>query len=246
MNPVMELRGCLVCKRRLPLDRFYASGHGNGRRNTCTRCINEQAERERRAAGAKIRHTRYNARGHVWCNHCQKYLPPEDFKKHPSRPGTYWSYCKPCVRILDRKRYREATSTYEGAVRVLNDRLERKHRQKRQEQKERKEYVAYVIDQLRQRGFTKAEVARLAQISLPTLTKWADPKTELHLMKPAELRMEILFNAVLDLPIVGYQDRRRLPHPEYARIHAITHDDVKAFYLRNSWINKQGEKARKA
>ena len=161
MNVTAELRTCQVCKRTLPLDRFYASGTGSGRRHTCSRCLNEQLGRERRASGAKIRHNRYNARGHVYCNHCEKYLPPETFKRHPSRPHTFWSYCKPCVRIKDRERYQKATSTIEGATRVLDSRLARKRRQRAAEQRERREYVVYAIHQLRLRGFTRAEVARL-------------------------------------------------------------------------------------
>lgn len=241
MNPTQDLRTCIDCKRSLPLDRFHGSGHGNGRRWTCIRCFNQESDRKRRERGAHVRHHRYNARGHVWCNHCGKYLPPENFKLHPSRPGTYWSYCRPCVRILDRARYRKQTSTLEGALQMLEGRNDRKRRHRKAEQQERKEYVAYGIDQMRRRGFTKAEVSRLVGISWATMLKWADQKCDLYLMKPAELRIEVVLKAVLDLPVVGYQDRRRLPHPEYARIHAITHEAVKAIYLRNKWSKKGGE-----
>lgn len=239
-------RPCKVCKRTLPLDRFYASGHGNGRRHTCTRCINVELDQERRARGAHKRHPRYNARGHVWCNRCQHYLTADQFKRHPSRPGTCWSYCKPCVIQIDRERYRRKVSTIEGATQVLEARYKRKKRAQAKAIRDRKEYVIYVIDQLRLRGFTRAEISRLTGVSQPTLAKWADPKDKTRILEAGERRLEIVFRETVSLPRIGYQNGRRLPHPEYARIHALTHDDVQAVYLRNAWRKANGEKGRTA
>lgn len=246
MRQADQLRTCMSCKRTLPLDRFYSSGHGNGRRNTCTRCLNEALDRERRANGAKRRNQRYNARGHVWCNRCSSYLPPENFKRHPSRPGTFWAYCKPCVREIDRERYARKTSTLEGATAVLDSRLHRKRRQMKAERRERKQYVVHALDQILLRGFTRAEVARLLDVSQPTLNKWLDPKDPTALLKAAEERVAVVWMAVMDLPRTGYQRGRRLPHSEYARIHAITREEVASHYLRNCWVKKNGEKGRVA
>lgn len=94
-------RTCRRCGQTQPADHFSASGHGNGRRRVCIRCVRaaEAAKASRR------RHPRVNARGEVWCNACQRYLPRDHFKPHPSRPGALWPYCTPCVRIKDRARY---------------------------------------------------------------------------------------------------------------------------------------------
>lgn len=237
METSADLRTCIVCKRSLPQDRFYASGHGNGRRNTCTRCLNEAGARERRANGARIRHTRYNARGHVWCNRCATYLPASDFKRHPSRPHTYWSYCKPCTREIDRERYARKTSTMEGAQQVLDARLQRRRRQQANERSARKRWVMHCIEQLVQRGFTRAEIARLADVSVASLLAWIDPKSKRRITSAVEARFSVLVLAAGDLPRIGPQHRRRLPHPEYARIHATTIDEVRRHKVRNGWIN---------
>ena len=246
ITPQGQTRTCIECRRVLPIEKFYSSGHGNGRRRTCIRCLQEEGARQRRRKSAPIRHTRYNARGHVWCNRCAKYLPPESFKRHPSRPHTFWSYCKPCVIQIDRDRYRKKVSTLEGATEVLEARYRRKQRQKREEIRERKSYCMHAIDQLRVRGFTVAEISRLTDIGHATLAKWADPRDKTRILEAGERRLEVVLRAALSMPRIGYQDRRRLPHPEFARIHALTHDEVQSYYLRNAWRKKNGERGRRA
>ena len=44
-----------------------------------------------------------------------------------------WSYCRPCVREIDRERYRRKTSTIEGAMADLEKRYARKTAEKKDE-----------------------------------------------------------------------------------------------------------------
>lgn len=231
-----ETRTCISCRHELPLDRFYASGHGTGRRRTCKRCLSEEGRRERRRAGAKIRHTRYNARGWVWCNRCQHYKPTEDFKPHPSRPGTLWSYCKPCVREIDRERYQRKTSTLEGAMADLEKRYERKKRQRTAERRERRQFVLHAIELLRRRGFTKAEIARLADTSLSSMWAW-ETKPERKITPAMERRFGVLLRETGHLPLGEPAFRRRLPHPEFEVIYQRVHRKVVAIPVRNAWKN---------
>lgn len=191
-----------------------------------------------------MRHNRINVRGHVWCNRCEKYLPPENFKIHPSRPHTFWSYCKPCVIELDRERYRRKVSTMEGALKDLEARQRRKHQQRKAQVRDRKEFVTFGLDQIRQRGFTRAEVGRLLDISPVTLGKWSDPKDKTQVLEAGERRIEVVLMAVSGLPRTGYVNGRRLPHPEYQRVYATTRDEVESIYLRNAWTKKNGERGR--
>lgn len=234
MAEMTRHRTCVQCGRTLLVERFYRSGHGNGRRRTCRDCLVEQAGAQRRAEGRRVRHPRYNSRGDVWCNRCQRYRPSLDFKPHPSRPGKYWSYCKPCVRDIDRERYARRTATVAGAERELSKRYERKQRQRRKEDRERRRFVADSILLLRRRGLTKAEICKLADVSFGSLLDW---ERQARRVTPAvEDRFAVVLRETAYMPA---QDapvhRRRLPHPDLERLLTCCRPRVQAIPVRTRW-----------
>jgi hypothetical protein len=246
------LRTCRRCRRELPIERFYASGTGNGRRRTCIRCLREQDAQERRQRDAKVRHSRYNARGDVWCNRCQRYLPSDSFKRHPTRTHTYWSYCKPCTREIDRERYARKFSNLETALMEQGRHNHRRRIRLAAQRRERLRNVQEMIRLLRARGLTKSEICRLGGFTMQSLLRWEVAKvpSKRGISPNVEKRLGILVSAairVLPLPnetgILNY--RRRLPHPDLPHLEAMCRDELARYPLRNSWINGKRDHERR-
>jgi DNA-binding transcriptional regulator YiaG len=229
-------RLCIACNRVKPANQFHVSGHGNGRKRTCIRCQHDAARRERIARGGKDRHPRYNARGDVWCNRCERYLGAENFKRHPNRPGTYWAYCKPCTREIDRERYAKRTSTIEGAIAELDRKNQRKQRLTKERMAERRKFLKESILLLRRRGLTKAEIVRLTDTTFGNLLKWERGEMQ----RPTEAicrRFGVVVRATHGFPLGEPAHRRRLPHPAMAELLAICMPQIEAIPVRNSWKN---------
>lgn len=184
------------------------------------------------------RHKRYNARAEVWCNRCQQFRHADHFKRHPSRPHTYWSYCKDCTRIIDRERYARKTSTLEGAERVLAARYERKKRYQRRDRADRFKFLAESVDLLMRRGFTQADICRLTGISTGPFYAWR--KREHMPSRNALRRIGIVVEATIHYPI---SDRRaknnRYPHPDTDVIRQRIQDDLDRYPMRDSWKNRR-------
>jgi len=231
----MTSRRCLACQRDLPVASFYASGHGSGRRRTCIRCLHAAVAVERRARGARERHLRINARGDVWCNRCRRYRGAEDFRRHPQRPNTWWAYCRECTREIDRTRYAKRTSTIEGATLELEKKQRRKDRLGRRRDRERRFFVAESISLLRRRGFTKAEIVRLADVSFPSLLDW---ERQARRVTPAVVsRFSVLVQETSDYRGGEPPVRRRLPHPDCAMLMERCRPLMLAHPVRSAWKN---------
>jgi DNA-binding transcriptional regulator YiaG len=227
-------RTCIECQRTLPLDKFYSSGHGNGRRRTCIRCLHKAAERERRARGAKARHPRFNARGFARCGRCEKYKHPEEFRKHSNRPGNLWWACRSCEREIERERYIQRTSTVDGALEYQRKSNERRRRSRANQQKDRRQFVRDSIKALRRRGFTKTEISRLMQTGVSSLIAWETDDTR-KITRQVEERFAVLLRETSHLPFVEPVTRRRLPHPDFDDIQRRTADKIASIPTRNRW-----------
>jgi transcriptional regulator with XRE-family HTH domain/Pyruvate/2-oxoacid:ferredoxin oxidoreductase delta subunit len=239
----MTDRLCVVCGHRKPINAFYTSGHGNGRRRTCIRCLNDKDARARRASGARARHQRINARGDVRCNRCQAYRPREDFKPHPSREGVFWSYCKPCTREIDRERYAKRTSTLDGAIAELEKKYQRKQRMLARKRQNRIDFVRDAITQLRGRGLTKSEIARLVGCTVQSIYRWEAVTSwdDCRITENAEKRFGVVLAAAIEvLPPPNRNEipnyRRRLPHPQLSQLLAMVAEDLERYPLRSSWV----------
>lgn len=202
------------------------------------------APRERtRRAPAYRRHTRFNARGDAWCNRCQRYLPVYEFKRHPSRPGTLWSYCKPCVLVIDRERYRKSTSTLAGAIAVLSKRYERKKRHQREVREERIAFIENAITVLRKRGFTLSHIARLTGIKVTNFYQWQ--KRASRPSRNAERRFGLALQATAHIPIGETPAYRlRLPHPELHTLCEQLAPELTKYPMRSAWINGRRSKTK--
>lgn len=175
---------------------------------------------------------RVNARGDVWCNHCEHYLPAHRFRRHPSRPA-WWPYCRDCTRVLDRQRARCIRGTPEWAA-ANADRLRRQRRQDAREQADRAAFVRDGIGILRRRGLTKAEIARLARVSHASLIVWE--RGERRPDPNVAARFGVLLRETAALPIGAEPAyRRRLPHPAYAGLVARVGPLVAAYPVRSTW-----------
>lgn len=226
-------RQCRTCGRTLVIERFHRVGKGYWRRD-CKDCYNAAAREKTRRSGGRVRHPRYNSRGDVWCNRCQQYRSSLDFTPHPSRPGKLWSYCKACVRELDRERYRRKVSTLAGAEEELEKRNQRKRRHARAEDRARRDFVAASILLLRRRGLTKADISRLLDTSMGSVLEW---ERKARRVTPAvERRVGVVVRETMYLPV---QDtpvyRRRLPHPDIERLMARCLPQVRAIPVRSRW-----------
>jgi transcriptional regulator with XRE-family HTH domain len=229
-----EVRTCTACHRPQPAANFH--GDERHRRRVCRRCVSDQQARNRRRQGAPVRHTRFNARGDCWCNHCKHYRPVEDFRRHPSRPGKLWSYCVPCTREIDRERYARKMRDYERALAEIERRTAAKRRQQARVFAERRRYLQESILLLRRRGLTKTEIARLTDTSLGNLLKWERGEIK----KPTRAacdRYAIVVLATNGFLIGEPVGRRRVPHPAMAELLAVCLPRVQAIPIRDSWKN---------
>jgi hypothetical protein len=200
-------RTCKVCGVAQPPEHFYASGHGNGRRTTCKRCMRA----EQRKTATYHRHEKTNAVGDVWCPSCERWLRPDAFKAHPSRPGWWWQ-CRECQRDYDRTRYRAKAKTEAGRA-VIRRRVEQKRAHARERNRARAEFVAGAIAVLRRRGFTVTEVGRLTGTENASIYRWMGKRAKVT--AAVEARFAAALRATAHLPAVGDPPRyRRLPHPE--------------------------------
>ena len=241
-----ETRTCKQCGRTLPITAYYRSGTGGRYRyRTCKTCILRNHQRKRQGQPVQ-RHTRYNARGEIRCSRCERYLSADHFKRHPSRPGTWWSYCRECTRVLDRERYARKTSTLDGALADLEKRYARKERARKKTDEARTRFVRDGIRSLVARGLTKAEIARLRGTTYGSLLKW-ERRSIRHtpgrrpITPNVEERVAILLRhaaAILPTPgTVPVTPRRRLPHPDYHHLLALCEPEMARYPLRNSWKN---------
>lgn len=226
-------RVCRVCGHERPI-RCFGLGATNPKtgaayyRRTCRDC----EERARRAKGIPKRRQRRNARGDVWCNHCQRYLPPGRFAPRPRRPHTFWAYCRECTRALDRLRARNIRGTPEQRAHVAQS-VARKRRRRHAAQRERARFVQDAIAILRRRGLTKTDICRLAQVTFASLLRWErggkpDPNTA--------ARFGVLLVETAHLPngpTPAY--RRRRPHPEAERLAARVVPQLAALPVRSRW-----------
>lgn len=167
----------------------------------------------------------------MWCHHCASYLPALRFRRHPSR-AAWWPYCRDCTRALDRKRARCIRGTPEWTA-ATADRIRRQRRQAAREQADRADFVRTGIGILRRRGFTKAEVARLAGVSFGALILWE--RGERRPDPNVAARFGVLLRETSALPI-GTEPvfRRRLPHPAYAGLMARVGPLLAAYPMRAS------------
>lgn len=227
-------RVCIACNHERP-GRKFGAGATNPktgeayRRRTCLDC----ETKERRARGVPERHARYDARGHVWCNNCRQYLHADNFRRHPLRPHTYWSYCKECTRWIDRNRARSIRGTADWK-KAVTDRVRRQRRQATQEQTERRKFVADAITLLGRRGLTRAEIARLCDTSHGSLIEWA--RSERRVTPQVASRFGGLLRLTHDFSMAAEPvRRRRLPHPEMPRLLAAMAPVLERYPVRNSW-----------
>lgn len=227
-------RPCAACRRTLP-PRLFGNGSKYGgtdtprKRKTCLDC----EAKARRAAGVPARHKRRNARGDVWCNACRHYLTPAAFKRHPSRPHTFWAYCRACTREIDRARGRAKRRTAEGQEEQRRA-VARKARRRRAEQLERARFVAEAIALLLRRGFTKADICRLADVSWGSLLAWE--RAERRVTPAVAERFAILLRATSHVA-TGPEPcpRRRRPHPELPMLIERVAPLVAAHPVRSRW-----------
>lgn len=177
---------------------------------------------------------RFNTRGQVWCFDCWQYLDASRFRyvTYPSlgKPK-YWSYCIECQRQKDRDRWAERRK-------VENERrLIRQARDQQRARFERAEFAQKSILTLRKRGFTKAEIARLLDTSMTSILAWE--RRERRVTTAATNRIGILMAATAHMPLGEPAYRRRLPHPEFDRIYAKTHQRIQAIPLRSRWATRK-------
>jgi transcriptional regulator with XRE-family HTH domain len=225
---------CIVCGHERPT-RAFGSGPSNPktgvayRRRTCLDC----EERKRRAAGIPKRHRRYDARGNVWCNNCKRYLSRENFKRHPQRPHTFWSYCKECTRALDRLRARNIRGTEQWEQNTRR-RVSQKRQQRSQEHAERQRFVQDAITLLRRRGLTKAEICRVADVSFGSLLAWE--RGERRILPNVAARFGDLLLTTADWLLAEEATyRRRLPHPRLPELFERMAPRIEQLPVRSRW-----------
>lgn len=229
-----EPKVCVTCNQLRPARAFRVSAatDRNGvpyRVRTCRDC----EEKSRRAAGVPKRHQRRDARGNVWCNNCERYLHPDNFKRHPLRPHTYWAYCKACVIEIDRLRYRIKAKTPEGKA-AQSARTKRRAAQRKREQRERAEFVRDAITLLRRRGLTKSDISRAADVSLGNLLTWE--RGENRPDPSVAARLGELLRITADWPPTAEPAyRRRLPHPAADTLAAAMAPVIAAYPIRSRW-----------
>lgn len=199
------------------------------RKNTCRDC----EERERRAAGIPKRHVRRDGRGNVWCNNCETYRHPANFKPHPCRPHTFWAYCKDCTREMDRIRSRVRARTPEGKA-AERARTKLRSQRRKAAHVERRRFVQEAITLLRRRGLTKADICRLAQVAIQSVLHWE--RGERQVTPNAAARFGVLLLETAHLPIAAEPAyRRRHPHPELPRLITRVSPQLAALPLRTRW-----------
>lgn len=238
-DQVLVPRVCKVCGHLRP-GRAFGAGCSNAkgqarRRTTCLDCD----EKARRAAGSPKRHARYNARGEVWCNNCQRYLHGEAFKRHPSRPHTYWAYCIECTGVMDRMRYSAKVSTASGREAVQTSRNKARRRRRGQELRDRRKFVQEAIGLLLRRGLTKAEVCRLTGTSFGSVIAWEH--ADRNVCPQVAERFGALLGATSHLR-TGSEPcrRRRQPHPELPQLSQIMSEVIDRYPVRSRWAGREG------
>lgn len=227
---------CRTCDRVLPFRCFVPTGSfikSIGRKCGSADCRDCLA-RKRRAQGVPERHQRVNGRGEVWCNACKRYLPASEFRRHPARPHTWWSYCKPCVREIDRMRYRGSVATREGKRKVMDARTRRKRRQSAADFRERREFLAAAIELLRRRGLTATDQSVATQTTRENVYAWQ--RKQVHRPTMAVIaRFEALLLLTIDWPQGEPAYRRRAPHPELLELSDAMRPVIARHPVRNPW-----------
>lgn len=178
---------------------------------------------------------RYDGHGNVFCHNCRSYLPADRFawKASPSmdRPR-YNSYCRPCQREIDRMRW-----TGDRRLRLNERRLVTQAKHQRRDRKDRMHFVADAIQLLRRRGLTKAEISRLADVSMTSLLKWE--RKERRVTTAVADRFGVLLRETAYLRTGDTPEyRRRLPHPDLPLLMERCRPQVERYPVRNSWINR--------
>jgi len=165
---------CPRCMKSKSFDEFYEHRSGDRMRvsSYCRACVNKQTSRRwaARRGGPPRRMPRFNAEGRAWCPNCRAYLATDEFRPHPGRPGKLWTYCKPCVREMDRMRYQWG----DKRKRIESDKARYKRRQarRRQELVNRAEFVRTAIDTLMSRGFTRQDIAVVCKFGIGSMLNW--------------------------------------------------------------------------
>lgn len=186
------------------------------------------------------RRPRMNQRGEVWCHHCERSLPADHFRwmDCPSlAKPRFWPYCRACTRELDRMRWRG-----ERRERNNRSRLVRQRRQQRVERADRTAFVQQAIDVLRRRGFTKSEIAKLCGVSMTTVLRWEQGAS--RVTTNASRRVGIVLRETGYLTAGGGAAyRRRLPHPDLARLLARIGPQLEPYPLRSRWRKQEARVA---
>jgi len=227
---------CPRCRQTLPLDAFYARPNG-GPDCYCRPCRKDYQRRLAARKAGHRRHVRINARGDVWCNHCQRYLPTCSFRRHPSRPHTWWAYCVDCTRELDRLRWRG-----ERRARHNAESPNRRRRRRASERSERRAFVAGAILTLRRRGLTKTDVSRLTGVSLGSILAAEQGGGRWGPTPHTAARFVVALRATAHLP-TGAEPayRRRLPLPGLAELVARVRPLMDAYPVRSRWRGRDAE-----
>lgn len=125
----------------------------------------------------------------------------------------------------------------------MTDRLRRQRRQDAQEQRERRRFVAEAIVLLGRRGLTRAEIARLTDVSFSSLIAWG--KRARKITPQVEQRFSALVWETRTWPLAEEPvRRRRLPHPELPRLMAAMEPALARYPVRSAWVNgKRGKPA---
>jgi transcriptional regulator with XRE-family HTH domain len=233
-KPLPPTKVCGRCKRELPRRMFRPTGRqcpASGERYGASICRGCE-EQERRAAGVPKRHPRYNARGEVWCNRCERYQHADNYRPHPNRPGTLWSYCKACTIQIDRERYHRKKRTPAGWEQQDRS-IARKRERRAANRRDRRKFVKESMELLRRRGFTISEISRLTGISLTTIYQWPKGATP---SPPAANRIQVVVLETGHLKAGAVPEfRRRRPHPELEQLMSRIAPQLERFVTRSRW-----------
>lgn len=237
---IPETKRCSRCLVEKPASEFYVQRRGEREYllSYCKPCKRRWArEHHERTRDPKTprRHQRLNAKGEVWCNRCKAYLPASSFKRHPSRPHTFWAYCKPCTTVIDRERRWRKFSDDARWEEEKRRTVARDRRKARRRDADRRKFVADGIVLLRKRGFTKGEVVRILGTSWNSLLDWErqvrTPQPQVAERVVAALVLTSEFSNGEPPPLRS----RRRGHPELPRLLAEMEPVWQTNPLRTKW-----------
>lgn len=113
---------------------------------------------------------RFNARGDVHCRRCERYLPRDWFRADDRCAAGIYSYCRPCTRAYQKRRYGRLD---DAAVRAKIAQATAYRRRKRRElQRERLAGALATVADLERFGLSERAIAAGAGIDVETLRRW--------------------------------------------------------------------------